>query len=323
MQNNTDFEIISILKQTKSIVSGTHLSHHLKLSRTAIWKRIKLLRDVGYVITSHADGYQFLSAPLSPIGEEIRWFLDPLDPPHVQVFKEIDSTNRFLMNLGRHGTQQNQIVAAEFQSAGRGRFNRQWISERGAGVYFSMLLNSSKHLPESDHLLRLTPLATISVIETLNRMVPCLKCSIKWPNDIYVESKKMVGILTEAEMEEGRLRFAVVGIGLNLFPSKTHPETATALSHFTNIPFNQNQFIASVYDTFTSSLTNLTQKKWDSKFQKWKQISMLLGKRVSIHTGKSEVIGVVDGFESNCSIRLKDDAGHFQILSAGDASLKV
>ncbi|MCA9396741.1 MAG: biotin--[acetyl-CoA-carboxylase] ligase [Candidatus Omnitrophica bacterium] len=321
MKTETDFQILFELKKSSTPVSGTYLSEKLHISRSAVWKRIKTLKTVGYSINSASEGYQLISAPYTPVPEEIIWHLKCGDKPHVQIFKEIDSTNKFLMDLGRRGTRQNHIIAAETQTAGRGRFNRTWVSERGAGIYMSILLNMSDLPFESEDLPKLTPLAAVSVVEALLETAPGLDCVIKWPNDIFLSGKKLAGILTEAEIEGGLMRYAVIGIGLNLKLTGTHPDNATALENETGITVNQNLLIASVYDKIKEAVDGFSQEKWEIIFQKWHSRSMLINRQVTVQRGDFTIAGTVEGFESNCSMRIRSADGKLHRVNSGDATL--
>lgn len=322
MKKETDYLILSELRRSTTPVSGTRLSEKLNISRSAIWKRIKSLKTVGYDISSKPEGYRLISAPETPVPEEVIWHLKSNDKPNVQIFKEIDSTNKFLMDLGRRGTRQNHIIAAETQTAGRGRFNRTWVSERGAGIYMSILLNMSGLPFDSEDLPKLTPLAAVSVIDALYTAAPGLGCTIKWPNDIYLNGKKLAGILTEAEIEEGLMRYAVIGIGLNLKLTDTHPENASALKNETGIEINQNLMIASVYDKIKESVDSFSQEQWELIFQKWYSRSMLIDQEVTVQRGDFTISGKVEGFEPNCSMRIRSADGQLHRINSGDATLK-
>lgn len=212
-------KILRMLRQTENgdFISGQELCGKLGVSRTAVWKAIKQLKEVGYGIEAVQNrGYRLVSAPdiLSKEEVESRLHTQWLGRP-VYYFDEIDSTNTEAKRIAEetkqsegHGT----VVVADMQSSGRGRRGRGWSSPHGEGIFFTILLK-----PEIDpaNAPMLTLVKALAVAKGIREMTG-LDARIKWPNDIVVNGKKIVGILTEMSAQVDYVNHIVVGTGINV-----------------------------------------------------------------------------------------------------------
>jgi BirA family biotin operon repressor/biotin-[acetyl-CoA-carboxylase] ligase len=208
-------------------VSGERLSMSLKVSRTTIWKQIKILQSEGYAIeSSPKKGYRLSMIPdiLSP--EEVKDGLQTqlFGREHYYYFKEIDSTNNYAKTLAADGHPEGTVVIAESQSSGRGRRGRQWYSDSGQGIFLSLILRPP--LPVNE-LSRINMAIALAIVDALQEVG--IKSGIKWPNDILIKDRKIAGILTEAITDMDGIEFIVSGIGLNVntliedFPAELRP----------------------------------------------------------------------------------------------------
>lgn len=215
-------------------VSGKELAASLGISRTAVWKHIRTLRSRGYRIESLAKkGYRLtaLSGSLRP--EEVIPLLHTRFLGRSYDYHEsIGSTNDRAMDLARHGASHGTTVVAEEQTAGRGRLRRPWLSPKGMGLYFSMILRPDmppRHGPEAT-------LVTALALARCLRAQWAVDARIKWPNDVLISGKKVAGILTEMQSDWDRIHFLVVGVGVNVLhreedlPAEAlYPATSLAL----------------------------------------------------------------------------------------------
>ncbi|MEY8517309.1 biotin--[acetyl-CoA-carboxylase] ligase [Lachnospiraceae bacterium 29-84] len=197
--------------------SGQELCRQLGVSRTAVWKYIKQLKEEGYVIEAVQNkGYCLLSAPDILSKSEVesvlptRWVGHP-----VYYYDEIDSTNTQAKRLGEemegkegHGA----VVIADKQSDGRGRRGRGWESPHGKGVFFTILLKPEVEPSNASMLTLVMALAAAKGIEKASG----LKTAVKWPNDIVIHGKKVVGILTEMSAQIDYVNYIVIGTGINV-----------------------------------------------------------------------------------------------------------
>lgn len=227
-------KILQVLRQNQdSYVSGQELCEELGVSRTAVWKYIKQLKEAGYEIASVQNrGYRLMSAPDILSRSEVASQLHTKWLGHdVRYYEELDSTNMEAKriaeeagNTGWHGT----VVVADKQTAGRGRRGRTWSSPVGTGLFFSVLLKPEINPGNASMLTLVKGMAAVKGIAEATGLNP----QIKWPNDIVIHGKKIVGILTEMSAQIDYVNHIVVGTGINVhqteFPEEI-ADTATSL----------------------------------------------------------------------------------------------
>lgn len=214
--------ILSILNEHKgTYYSGQTLADEIGVSRTAIWKAITTLREEGYAITGSTNLGYALSADTdlldaagvcAGLSEEARAFYQ------VECRKTIDSTNTALRIQAQDGAPEGRCLISEEQTAGRGRSGRSFYSPSVSGLYLSILLRPTLSF---DQAVLITTAASVAAAKACEAVNPSLKdgdIKIKWVNDLFLNGKKISGILTEAgfSMETGSLDYAVMGIGFNL-----------------------------------------------------------------------------------------------------------
>jgi BirA family biotin operon repressor/biotin-[acetyl-CoA-carboxylase] ligase len=207
-------KIISLLKKEKDYVSGEDISQILGLSRSAIWKHVEQLRGKGYCIEAVSRrGYRLISAPDRLLPGEIKNGLRTnVFGKEIIYYETVTSTMDEASRLGLEGKSEGTIVCAETQTKGRGRLGRLWISPKGKGIYFSVILRPRVLLSEASCL---TLVFAVAVCQAI-RIVTGVEAKIKWPNDILVGQKKVAGILTELNAELDRIHFIILGVGINI-----------------------------------------------------------------------------------------------------------
>jgi BirA family biotin operon repressor/biotin-[acetyl-CoA-carboxylase] ligase len=236
-------------------------------------------------------------------------------------FDSIDSTNAEAMREARLGAAEGVCIVANAQTAGRGRHGREWRSDPGSGLYFSLVLRP-KLKPEQLPLITLMAgVAACDALRTLN-----IEADIKWVNDLLVKEKKIGGVLCEtAETPTGVA--VVVGIGINVLSSMLTGELAeTATSIEREIP--QGSENADMFSSVEASLKDFIAKYYaelqgengpDAILESWRQRSTYhSGKAVRVTTGNETFDGVTDGIEANGALRVKREDGRVTIVSAGD-----
>lgn len=235
-------ELLAVLQQKKgTYISGEALAKSLSCSRTAIWKAIRQLREEGYAIDAVTNrGYALTPENNQLSAAAICRYLDPdLSVGSILVEKEVSSTNALLKQMAFSETPPPHRTAlfAESQNAGHGRFSRSFFSPPETGLYFSVLLRP-KTAPKQNFFL--TTCAAVAVCRAVEEVCG-VSLGIKWVNDLFLNGKKVGGILTEAvsDFESGNIDFVIIGIGLNLFPPKSgFPDElkSVAGSIFPNLP---------------------------------------------------------------------------------------
>ena len=248
-----------LLRHRGEYISGEEMARHLGVSRAAVWKAVKQLESEGMCIQAATNrGYALSDAAdiLSPAC--ISGYLRHPEVFAIQVEKTLDSTNRLARDLAQRGGREGTVVVAGEQTAGRGRLGRSFFSPGGTGVYFSLILRPS---PETEASL-LTTAAAVAVAQAAEELAK-RPAEIKWVNDIYMDGKKICGILTEGtySIEEGRMESAVLGIGVNVsppaegFPEELRKKAGTILEKPGNNA--RSRLIARILEIFWEYYENL------------------------------------------------------------------
>lgn len=202
-----------MLRNTDGYLSGQELCEQLGISRTAVWKYMKQLKEEGYEIQSVQNkGYCLMEVP-DVLGEseiksrmETQWM-----GKQVYFYEEIDSTNTQAKRLAEEDAPSGTLVVSDCQVKGKGRRGRVWISPKGEAIYMTILLRPQIR---PDRASMLTLVMGLSVVQAI-RNVLGLETSIKWPNDVVLNQKKLVGILTEMSAQLDYIEYLVIGTGIN------------------------------------------------------------------------------------------------------------
>ncbi len=223
-------KLLELLRQTDGYVSGQELCERFGVSRTAVWKAIRSLEEDGYVIEAVRNrGYHLTEEPDILTKESCASHITTeWAGKYLEVYEEIDSTNRRARQLGEEGAPHGALVTADSQTAGKGRRGRSWVTPRGSALAFSLLLRPT--LPP-EHVSMITLVSALAVSQAIDEMTG-LQTQIKWPNDIVYNRRKLCGILTEMSTELSLIHYVVTGIGINVhitnFPEEL-AEKATSL----------------------------------------------------------------------------------------------
>ncbi len=212
------------------VVSGTKLAEEIGVSRSAVWRFVEQLRQLGVQIAGHpATGYRLGAVPDLLLPEILQPLLKGTSfAKNIHHYFRVGSTNQEAMAAAAAGEPEGCVFLAEEQTAGRGRGGHSWHSEKSAGIYCSVLLRPELSPAETLPLSLAVGLAVHAAVE----QVAGLKSELRWPNDLLLGGKKFAGILTEMNAEPTRVRYVVVGVGLNVnqerFPAALEAE-ATSL----------------------------------------------------------------------------------------------
>lgn len=226
--------ILQVLRQNQEkYVSGQELCEQFGVSRTAVWKAVKQLKEAGYEIAAVQNrGYRLVAVPDILSQSEISSQLQTGWLGHdIRYLEEVDSTNAAAKRIAEsgvgldwHGT----VIVADKQTAGRGRRGRTWSSPQGTGLFFSILLKPEINPDNASMLTLVMGMAAVRGMEEVTGLHP----QIKWPNDVVLNGKKLVGILTEMSAQVDYVNHIVVGTGINVaqtgFPEEI-AKTATSL----------------------------------------------------------------------------------------------
>lgn len=244
-------EILKLLKESDSYVSGQELCEKFEVSRTAVWKVVRQLQEEGYQIDAVRNKGYRLTGLADVITEaelksriKAQWA-----GQSIACFSQVDSTNTKAKQLAEAGAVHGTLVIADFQTAGKGRRGRSWVSTPGTGIWMTLVLRPQI---EPSHASMLTLVAALAVAAGIEKETGH-KALIKWPNDIVVNGKKVCGILTEMSTEMDLIHYVAVGIGINAnidsFPEEIS-QTATSLRLETGHDVCRSGVIAGVMDAF-------------------------------------------------------------------------
>lgn len=209
--------LLSFLEENRgTAVSGETIAKNLNVSRAAVWKAVKSLREEGYDIEARTNSGYMLSESSDILSENA---IKTYYSGDVHVLDEVDSTNSYAKKLAADGASHGTMVIAKRQTDGRGRQGRSFCSPDG-GVYMSVILR-----PDTDFSngVLITTAAAVAVCRAIETLLPDSKVQIKWVNDVFFGDKKVCGILTEAvfDMESRSIGSVIVGIGVNLKTSES------------------------------------------------------------------------------------------------------
>ena len=320
---STKDQLLRYLKENKgNWVSGEFLSLKANVSRSAVWKHMLRLKEEGYVIeSSRKKGYALLRSSDLLLGSEVQEGLKTHIFGKQKVFHhlETDSTNLRAKILADQGAPEGTLIVAEGQTGGRGRRERSWFSPAGKGIYASLILRPA--LPPNEAP-RLTLLTAVVVAEALLALAP-VPVRIKWPNDITVGGKKLAGILTQVSTEIDVLDYVVVGLGVNVniaeedFPDDLR-DSATSLLIETGETHPRIDLLRLYLEAFEVWYDRFRQSGFPSVLERWKELSDVIGRNVSVHTFNRRHTGEVLDVDPDGALILRDREGALQKILAGD-----
>lgn len=304
--------------------SGEELAGHLCVSRTAVWKAVKALREEGYVIDAVTNKGYCLSTKtdiLSPQG--IRKYLGPeCADLEIEVFSAVDSTNGLVRKKADGGQAEGCVIIANEQTDGRGRHGRRFFSPAGTGIYMSILLRPKDY--SASRAVRLTTMAAVAMCEAIEE-VSEKNARIKWVNDIYVEEKKVCGILTEAsfDLESGLLEYAVLGVGVNVYcPRGGFPEELKWAAGFLSESAQddlKNRLAAAFLNCF---MGYYRIGKTDGYIEKYRERSLAVGSEITVVSGNRTRRAFAYGIDDDCRLLVRYDDGVAERLSYGEIAIR-
>lgn len=285
-------EVMDCLINADGYVSGQELAKKLGVSRQAVWKAVNSLRADGFEIESVSNrGYRLRSLPDSLNSAAVKAELKTaVIGRELEILDSVGSTNDYLKNLGAGGCCGGYAVAAREQFGGKGRLGRTWESSRDKNLAFSVLLRPKIAPYEAS---AITPLAGLAVCKAL-RSFTGLDCKIKWPNDIIVGRKKLVGILTEMSAEFDAVEYIVIGIGVNVnqgeFPEEI-AEKATSLLLETGERTDLNKLLARLLEQLETEFINENLELSRNALAEYSSLCATLGREVEFTRGGRRLSG--------------------------------
>ncbi|MDE5564050.1 MAG: biotin--[acetyl-CoA-carboxylase] ligase [Oscillospiraceae bacterium] len=300
--------------------SGGDLAKQFGVSRTAIWKVIEQLKEDGCKIEAASKrGYLLVSEPdLFSAGYLQFLTADCRIPWTVQYFHEVDSTNNYAKSLASQGAPEGSVVIADRQTAGKGRLGKQFHSPEG-GLYMSLILRPSMSL---DNMMAVTA-CTASAIHLALRDFD-ITTQIKWVNDLFLNGKKICGILTEGSFNAELLTmdYLVIGAGINLRPDPHLPEelksVITDIGTETRQGIRRTTLAAAILRHLEQLLEELPQRTYLSVYT---ENSCTLGHHVRVRAARGECTALAVGFSDNAGLIVRHDDGSEEVIQTGTAQL--
>ena len=313
--------LLTLLSENATIViSGGRIAREIGVSRSTVWRWVTRLRELGVKVKGRpATGYFLEKVPDILTPDTLRQRLKgSLFGKRIHHFFKIDSTNRVALELGHAGEEEGTVVLAEEQTAGRGRAGRSWHSERGTGMYLTLLLRPKLAPVQAPLLTIMAGLSTRAAVHA----TAGLDVDLKWPNDLLVRGKKLGGILTEMHAEPGQVRFVIVGIGLNVnqekFPGSLEA-VATSLRAETGRVQSRVEVLVRLLREFESDYNRFLREGSAGIVEKFERVSSYAkGKSVRVVNGNESFGGVTDGLVPEGLLRVKRDDGKVVTVIAGD-----
>jgi BirA family transcriptional regulator, biotin operon repressor / biotin---[acetyl-CoA-carboxylase] ligase len=323
---STKQQLLIYLKEGKGTwVSGEFLANKMTVSRSAIWKHVRNLKEDGYVIeASRKKGYLLRQTSDLLLPDEIREGLNTnvLGKRGITYFKETDSTNVRAKYLAGDGAPEGTVVVAEKQTQGKGRKGRSWFSPPGEGIYTSIILRPPISPNEAP---KLTLMASVAVAEALLSLTS-LKINIKWPNDVLINGRKIAGILTEISTDMDRIDYVVIGVGINVNMAREslHPDikkTATSVLMETGKPFPRIALLRAYLEWLEIYYDTFKTKGFDPVMNRWRNLADIVGRKISVDLMDRVQMGEVLDIDKDGFLILRDSEGRIERIISGDVTV--
>jgi BirA family biotin operon repressor/biotin-[acetyl-CoA-carboxylase] ligase len=322
-----DAQILAALRNNKEgSVSGGDLAQKLGISRAAIWARIEELRTLGYDIeASPHKGYRLLNTPDLLHGDDLLARLggEQIIGRDIRVFDKTNSTNDVVEKLARDGVKEGVVVIAESQSQGRGRLGRKWVSPSRKGLWMSLLLRP-QFSPQA--ITRIT-IATVTSLARAVRKVSQTPVAIKWPNDLLIRGKKVSGILTELSAEVDKIKYVIVGVGVNVnlepkdFPAEVRA-TATSLRIEAGRLISRAEMATAFLQEFELDYAKIQRGKFESVSDEWVLHCSTIGQQVRIQVANRQIAGRAEALDADGALLVRASHGHLERIVGGDVILE-
>lgn len=324
---NLQSKLLSLLADSK-FHSGEEIGAHLSISRTAVWKRIKSLRQSGLEIYSvKGKGYRAMQ-PLELFDQEklFSYFDSDIRPliRSCTLHMEVDSTNQYLLNRIGHHDFHGHITLAEYQTRGRGRRGNRWISPFAAGICLSI----GWYFDPAPDPLALISLGTgVAVMRALRR-AGIADAGLKWPNDVIWQNRKLGGTLVEMRAESAGPCYVVIGAGINYsFPEGLNSggdidQPWVDIATIQNPAISRNEFTAILISEIIRLMNNYSRQNDAGIIDEWRNYDCAKGKSAKLHMQNRVVNGLIVGIDNGGALLMSVN-GKLEKYSSGEISLKL
>ena len=312
-------EFVALLQESPGYISGQLLAKKAGISRSAVWKHVRSLRQCGYDIESlHGQGYRLAGSTEYPVPWELAKLLNTsfVGRGEMVYRQSIESTQNIAISLAEKG-EVNTVVIAEQQSGGRGRMKRKWLSPRG-GVWLSVVLKPAVPTVTST---MLPFVASIAVCDAIKEATN-LAATLKWPNDVMVADKKVAGILLDLSAEAETVNYAVIGIGINanvdaskLKIDREGKPAVTSLMDELGHDVNRLQLTKLLLEKIELFYMALEKNGPAAIVAEWCKRSDMMGKKVNVIQQDKRYDGIAADVNDDGSLRVRTTKGDMNVTS--------
>ena len=323
----TDALILKTLRTASgNFVSGAELANRLNISRAAIWSHIEELRRLGYDIEASPHlGYRLKNSPDILLGDDLlsRLIDAKIIGREIHVFQETTSTNDIIEKMAIDGVSEGVVVFAESQTKGRGRLGRSWHSLPRKGLWFSILLRPDLYPRAS---MQITIAAATAIRNAIYKLTQ-LPALIKWPNDVVIGGKKVAGILNEISAETDRIKYSILGIGINVnheitdFPGELK-NIATSIKIEKGEHINRAELAVATLEELDKYYQKILNRQFQEIADEWIHYCSTIGRNVTIRLPDRVVQGRAESLDSDGCLLVRKSHGHLERIVGGDVTIE-
>lgn len=319
-------KILALLRESSEYISGQELCDRFGVSRTAVWKAVKQLKEEGYRIEAVQNkGYKLMESPDVLSENELKNGMNTTWAGQtLYYFEKTGSTNTDAKRYAEEGAPHGTLIVADFQQNGRGRRGRMWQAPAGCNVYFTIVLRPNL---KPDKASMLTLVMALSVAKAVAAQSG-LEAYIKWPNDIVVHKKKVCGILTEMtlEMETKEIQYVVIGVGINInqkeFPEEIR-ETAGSLFMESGKEISRVGIVQKVMEFFEKDYEAFLQAGDMSGVREdYNRLLINRNSQVKVLDLQGDYTGIARGINDRGELLVEREDGKVENVYAGEVSVR-
>ena len=319
---STKEKVMDILSECgEKHISGEEISEKLGISRASVWKHINNLKKEGFDIESRSGtGYRLRGKTgdnLTPY--EIKKNLDTkFIGQNIEYFETIDSTNIYAGKVAGKSKEGTVIISDE-QTAGKGRTGRKWVSKQKEGIYFSLILKPEIPLIKASFLTQVAGAALTAAFEKMG-----VDVTIKWPNDIILNGKKIAGILTEMQAEIDRIFYIVVGIGINLYNENFDEEiihkATSVLKEGHRI--EREELLKNFFEEFEKMYVAFLEGDNREVLKKLREKSAVIGREIYVVNGDDRRKAEAKDIDDDGNLVVEFEDGKVETIFTGEVSIR-
>tara|TARA_B100000900_G_scaffold204744_1_gene173577 strand:+ start:513 stop:1433 length:921 start_codon:yes stop_codon:yes gene_type:complete len=304
MKSSTWLPVLEQLA-TGELISGSQLGAHLSVSRAAVWQRVEYLKSIGVKIQASDIGYQLTHPVYLPDPSKIQDLLTI----QVDLMPEVCSTNTLVLE-----SRTERCLISLYQNQGRGRRGKRWIATPGHALTFSIGVWIDRGVQD---LAGLSIDVGVAICQALNGLG--VKARLKWPNDLWVDERKLAGLLTELQGDQDQT-FVVIGIGLNLWPTLGIDASTISIIEASNRIWSDQDTVYLI-NALCSAIKDYPSQIPADRINRYNEVSFLNGRDIRVTSGMGQISGIAHGIDEFGRLCILNH-GWAEYVSAGDVSVR-